>query len=75
MGNIRQDNIKNAALMLLEKYPDKFIVDNFKHNKEKVQELLDVKSKLLRNRIAGYITKRLSIEKRKKTGSIQEYAP
>ena len=32
----------------------------FKNNKMKVAELTDVKSKLLRNRIAGYITRRLS---------------
>ena len=60
MGNIRQTNIKNTAIELLEKYPKQFVVGDFQHNKLKVAELTDVKSKLLRNRIAGYITRRLS---------------
>ena len=60
MGNIRQITIKNIAIELLEKHPKKFIVGDFQHNKAKVAELTDVKSKLLRNRIAGYITRLLS---------------
>lgn len=60
MGNIRQTNIKNTAIELLEKYPKQFIAGDFQHNKLKVAELTDVQSKLLRNRIAGYITRRLS---------------
>jgi len=60
LGNIRQTNIKNTAIELLEKYPKQFIAGDFQHNKLKVAELTDVKSKLLRNRIAGYITRRLS---------------
>lgn len=64
MGNIRQTNIKNTAIELLEKYPEQFVVGDFQHNKLKVGELTDVTSKLLRNRIAGYITRRLSPHKR-----------
>lgn len=63
MGNIRQTFIKNIAIDLLEKYPKEFIVGNYQHNKVKVAELTDVKSKLLRNRIAGYVTRRLSPNK------------
>lgn len=64
MGNIRQTNIKNTAIELLEKYPKEFIIGDFQHNKLKVAELTDVRSKLLRNRIAGYVTRRLSPHKR-----------
>ena len=60
LGNIRQTNIKNIAFELLEKYPKHFIARDFQYNKKKVAELTDVKSKTLRNRIAGYITRRLS---------------
>ena len=60
MGNIRQINIKNIAIGLLGKYPTEFVVGDFQHNKMKVAELTDVKSKLLRNRIAGYVTRLLS---------------
>ena len=64
MGNIRQTFIKNIAIDLLEKYPKEFIVGNYEHNKVKVAELTDVKSKLLRNRIAGYVNRRLSPNKK-----------
>ncbi|KYK21165.1 30S ribosomal protein S17e [Thermoplasmatales archaeon SG8-52-2] len=60
MGNIRQTSIKNTANELIKKYPNEFITGDFQHNKLKVEELTDVRSKLLRNRIAGYITRRLS---------------
>ncbi|OLD90969.1 30S ribosomal protein S17e, partial [Euryarchaeota archaeon 13_1_20CM_4_64_14] len=37
-------------------YPNEF-TDDFDHNKAKVSELSDVRSILMRNRIAGYITR------------------
>jgi small subunit ribosomal protein S17e len=64
LGNIRQTYIKNVAINLAEKYPDQFKYDNFQHNKQKVDEFSDVTSKLLRNRIAGYITRYLANQKK-----------
>jgi len=64
LGNIRQTNIKNIAFDLLDKFPKEFIAGDFQNNKKKVAELTDVKSKLMRNRIAGYITRRLSPHKK-----------
>jgi len=64
LGNIRQTFIKNIAIELLEKYPNEFIVGDYQQNKFKVAELTNVKSKLLRNRIAGYVTRRLSSNKK-----------
>ena len=64
LGNIRQTFIKNIAIDLIQAYPNEFIVDDFQHNKKKVSELSDVSSKLLRNRIAGYITRYLSSKKK-----------
>ena len=60
LGNIRQIHIKNIAKELLKKYPNDFKHDDFQHNKKKVAELTDVKSILIRNRIAGYVTRLLS---------------
>ena len=60
LGNIRQTFIKNIAVELVKLYPDQFKHDDFEHNKHKVAEFSDVQSKLLRNRIAGYITRYLS---------------
>lgn len=65
LGNIRQISIKNVAHRLLETYPKEFIIGDFQHNKLKVAELTDVKSKIVRNRIAGYVTRILSPRERK----------
>ena len=49
------DRIKRISTELLEKYPDRFSVD-FEENKKIIKEIAVVRSKILRNRIAGYIT-------------------
>jgi len=72
LGNIIQINIKNIAFELLDRYPKEFVIGDFQHNKKKVQELTDVKSKLLRNRIAGYITRILSPRKKVDGGLIED---
>ena len=64
MGNIRPTYIKRIARELINKYPDKFVADDFQHNKEKVSELTDVQSKMLRNRVAGYVTRILASHNR-----------
>lgn len=56
LGNIRQTHIKSTAIDLVKKYPEQFS-DDFQKNKEKVDMLVTVSSNLLRNRIAGYITR------------------
>ncbi len=48
-------------------YPDQFKYDDFQHNKHKVTEFSDVSSKLLRNRIAGYITRYLASQHKGET--------
>jgi small subunit ribosomal protein S17e len=67
LGNIRQTFIKNIAIDLTKKYPDQFKHDDFQHNKLKVDELSVVGSKLLRNRIAGYITRYLASQSKGRT--------
>jgi small subunit ribosomal protein S17e len=54
MGRVKTRNIKRIGEQLLEEYPDDFSED-FVENKLKVNELTTVQSKLLRNKIAGYI--------------------
>ncbi|MEM5776874.1 MAG: 30S ribosomal protein S17e [Candidatus Aenigmatarchaeota archaeon] len=55
MGNIRTTQIKNVSEKLVKMFPDKFS-KNFEENKRIVSELLHIKSKDVRNKIAGYIT-------------------
>ncbi|MFH1013128.1 MAG: 30S ribosomal protein S17e [Thermoplasmatota archaeon] len=64
MGNIRPTFIKTIARDLLEKYPDQFVVNDFQHNKVAVGKMTTVESNLLRNRIAGYITRKLASHKK-----------
>ena len=67
LGNIKQTHIKNAAIDLVKNHPDQFVSDDFQHNKEKVEELADVSSNLIRNKIAGYITRYLTSQKKGRT--------
>ncbi|MCK4717690.1 MAG: 30S ribosomal protein S17e [Thermoplasmata archaeon] len=55
MGSIRPTYIKRVSIELVEKFPKDFNAD-FQHNKELVNELCDVESKEMRNKIAGYAT-------------------
>jgi small subunit ribosomal protein S17e len=49
------DRVRRISSDLLQQYPERFTTD-FNENKKIVQELAKVKSKVLRNKIAGYIT-------------------
>lgn len=56
MGNVRPTYIKRVAFELVEKYPRAFSAD-FENNKVLVQRLTNVDSIMMRNRIAGYISR------------------
>jgi small subunit ribosomal protein S17e len=52
---VRTVSVKRAARQLLELYPDRFTTD-FSQNRKILDELLEVESKPLKNKIAGYLT-------------------
>ncbi|MGZ0746446.1 MULTISPECIES: 30S ribosomal protein S17e [unclassified Haloparvum] len=54
---IKPKYIKQLGNALLERYPDSFNTD-FETNKESVDKLTTVESKGVRNRIAGYVTRK-----------------
>ncbi len=56
MGRIKTTMIKRVTLKLFRDNPDKF-KSNFSDNKKVVEELVEVRSKKLRNIIAGYMTR------------------
>jgi len=56
---IKPQYVKQTGELLLERYPDAFNAD-FETNKDHVERLTDVESKTVRNRIAGYLTRRRS---------------
>jgi small subunit ribosomal protein S17e len=52
------NRIKRISTELLERYPDKFGLD-FNANKSFISEVAIIRSKVLRNELAGYITAHL----------------
>ena len=52
------NRIKRISTELLDKYPDKFGLD-FDANKRVISEVAIIRSKVLRNELAGYITAHL----------------
>jgi small subunit ribosomal protein S17e len=56
MGRIKTQLVKRTTLKLLKEYPATFTSD-FTQNKELVSRYVDVKSKKIRNVVAGYVTR------------------
>lgn len=54
---IKPAYVKKTATVLLERYSEAFD-DDFDRNKDIVMELTNIESKSVRNRIAGYITRK-----------------
>ena len=65
MGSIRQTYIKSTVDTLLRQYPGEFTND-FNANKAVVEKLTGTDSKALRNRVAGYVTRKVSSKSRRK---------
>ena len=65
MGRVRTRLVKRTSTELLRKFYNEFSTD-FEENKRKVQKLISVRSKRLRNQIAGYITHLKKIEEKRK---------
>lgn len=70
MGKVRPDRVKRVARELVDRFPEKFTVD-FESNKELVESLTNISSTKLRNRIAGYITRLLTITVSEDAGVIE----
>jgi len=61
LGNVRPEHVKRIARELLRLYADKFTV-NFDDNKEAIQSLTNISSVKLRNRVAGYVTRLMTMQ-------------
>jgi small subunit ribosomal protein S17e len=59
MGTVKPAYIKVIANELLKKYPEMF-TSNFDENKKLVSQLTTITSKTIRNRVAGYITRKVN---------------
>ena len=59
MGNIRQKGIKKITHRLITEYGDIFTKD-FDENKHLVSKYTTIESKVIRNRVAGYVTRKMT---------------
>lgn len=66
MGKVRIAAVKKVARDLVERYPDKFST-NYESNKTVMADLVDAKTKRLRNRIVGYVTRLKIVEIKRQT--------
>jgi small subunit ribosomal protein S17e len=58
MGRIRTTYVKRVTRQLLEKFPNRFSKD-FNEDKKVMNEIADVPSKKIRNKVAGSIGRTL----------------
>jgi len=65
LGKVRTETVKRIAKDLLERHPEKFTVD-YEANKQVIDQIVDSRSKRLRNRISGYVTGLKKVEERNK---------
>ncbi|PUA33116.1 MAG: 30S ribosomal protein S17e [Zestosphaera tikiterensis] len=63
MGRVRTSIVKRTARRLLELYPSEVSKD-FEENKKLVSKYVYVRSKKLRNKIAGYLTHLVKIKEK-----------
>lgn len=73
MGKVRIAAVKKISRELIILYPDKFGVD-YEANKKAFEPLVDARTKRLRNRIVGYIT-RLKIVEVNRAAATSELGP
>jgi len=65
MGRVKTVSIKVMGNQIIKEH-GKLFTDNFEKNKEILNEIMEIKSKKIKNILAGYITK--EIKKMKKSG-------
>jgi len=71
LGRVRTEMIKKIARELLESNSQRFSTD-YEENKKAVDELVNAKTKRVRNKIAGYVTRLKTVENQKLSGTLAE---
>ena len=61
LGKVRTDTVKRTSRELIRRFPERF-TGEFESDKEAVNDLVVTRSKRLRNRIAGYVTRLKVVE-------------
>ncbi len=73
VGKVRIAAVKKVARELCARYPDKFST-NYESNKTVLADLVDAKTKRLRNRIVGYVTRLKIVEGNRKAAPTEATA-
>lgn len=71
MGRIKTDMVKRTTSKLVKANPKKFSKD-FQKNKETLNDLVEIRSKKLRNIIAGYAVRLKKHEEDIATGNVKK---
>jgi len=74
LGKVRTEKVKKVARELVKRYPDKFTTD-FENNKKVVMAHTQLTSLKMRNRIAGYISRLVAIQRALKGGGEETNEP
>ncbi len=61
MGKVRIAAVKKSAREIIALHPDKFGTD-YEANKKALEDVMDARTKRLRNRIVGYVTRLKIVE-------------
>jgi len=69
LGRVRTEMIKRLARELIQADPQRFSTD-YEENKKAVNGLVSDKTKRVRNRIAGYVTRLKIIESQRLSGVV-----
>jgi small subunit ribosomal protein S17e len=67
MGRIKTDRVKRTTVKLVQTYPVKFS-KSFQKNKDVLKEIAEVRSKKMRNLLAGYAVRLKKKEESQATG-------
>ncbi|MHA1321920.1 MAG: 30S ribosomal protein S17e [Candidatus Helarchaeota archaeon] len=73
-GKVRTETIKRLAHEIYSRFTDQFTPD-FNNNKKVLAKISHTSSKHFRNRIAGYITRLVAIERKKEQLENTKYLP
>jgi small subunit ribosomal protein S17e len=73
LGKVKTEQIKRVGKELMERFPEKFST-NFDDNKHMVNELTKGTTTRIRNQIAGYITRSLSLAQHE-SSEVEEEEP
>ncbi len=71
MGKVRPERVRRMAQELIDQNPGKFTTD-FENNKKVVEDLTAIPSKRLKNVVAGYITRLVSIAQASEEAEVTE---